>query len=154
MIIVYVFQCDNNKYYIGTSKEGVAKMELPLNDLEWIKKYPIVNVIDVFPTPYSSIVDKTTILYMKKFGIDNVRGGKYRQFELSDFDKKKIAEFIENNNNVCEKCGSNDHTFGNGFCLFNVNWSGMTWTCLKCNEQFNTETKIKHHICKGKTKIE
>ena len=57
--------------------------------------------------------DKYTIEQMKKYGIDNVRGGSFSQVELFTEDRKVIQKMINSSADLCFGCGQSGHFVNN-----------------------------------------
>ena len=53
--------------------------------------------------------DKYTIQYMKKHGIDNVRGGTFCRVKLIKEEKYVLDRMIKSSNNECYNCGETTH---------------------------------------------
>lgn len=53
--------------------------------------------------------DKHTIKYMKKHGVDNVRGGSFCQLVLSDEIVNTVNQMIKGGSNACYTCGECGH---------------------------------------------
>ena len=77
--IVYVLRLDNNKYYVGVTKESL------MNE------------------------DDKTIEMIIKHGIENVRGGKYCKMKLDDLDMQMIHRDTCQKTNTCFHCGLQGH---------------------------------------------
>lgn len=86
MIKIYVLQLEENKYYVGQTKNSDQRLKFHLKGKlgsEWTKKYKPIKVIEERETEFDKIEDalilenSTTIEYMKKFGWRNVRGGDF-----------------------------------------------------------------------------
>jgi len=102
---VYVLKLSNNKYYIGKTSDISKRIQQHFSGefgSKWTRKYKpeklvkTVNSVDEFDE------DKWVKIYMKKYGIDNVRGGTYSSSEPIHFTTK---HFIENElNHAEEKC--------------------------------------------------
>jgi hypothetical protein len=111
--MIYALKLEDNKYYIGYSKNNHT-CDIRLmnhfneNGSKWTKKYKPISVIekingDMFDE------EKYTLLYMDKYGIDNVRGGSYSQIILSQNDKDKALQTIRSILNRCYLCDSTEH---------------------------------------------
>ena len=83
---VYILECAEGKYYIG-------KTDRPLEDRitehfygygsVWTQRYRPLTLIQIISNADSFDEDKYTKMTMKKYGIDNVRGGSYCQMILN-----------------------------------------------------------------------
>ena len=82
---VYVLQLENEKYYVGLSKDVDRRFQEHQTGVgaKWTKKYPPIKVVYKMVTSHtaylyaSTIENLKTIEYMKKYGKENVRGGTY-----------------------------------------------------------------------------
>jgi hypothetical protein len=119
MSSICIFELQDNKYYVteltsqhiresvfnkGRNDESddeyleIVKMFMidvlikNLNNVEWLKKYPVINIHKIYPVSSIFDEDKWTKDYMFKYGIDNVRGGFYQDIILEDY----IINNIEN----------------------------------------------------------
>jgi len=97
---IYCLRLENNKYYVANSfASGSA----------WTHIHP---PIDVFQEHKSSdtTTDNIVLEYMAKFGIENVRGGKYSQLILSTDQVIDILQNIRQNKDCCLACGHQTHS--------------------------------------------
>ena len=111
--MIYTLKLEDNKYYVGYSKNNHScdirvMKHFNENGSEWTKKYRPISVIekingDMFDE------EKHTLLYMDKYGIDNVRGGSYTKIILSQNDKDKAIQTIQSVLNRCYSCNSTEH---------------------------------------------
>ena len=119
MSSICIFKLQENKYYVteltsehiresvfnkGRKNESddkfleIIKMFMidvlikNLNNVEWLKKYPVVDIDKIFPVLSIFDEDKWTKDYMFKYGINNVRGSFYQDIFLEDY----ITNNIEN----------------------------------------------------------
>ena len=119
MSSICIFKLQENKYYVtkltsehiresvfnkGRNNEsddeflGIVKMFMidvlikNLNNVEWLKKYPVIDINNIYPVLSIFDEDKWTKDYMFKYGIDNVRGSFYQDIILEDY----IINNIEN----------------------------------------------------------
>ena len=108
---IYVLKCEQNKYYIGKTNQTVSERfkEHKWGDgCEWTRKYkPLKILVNIIGDDFDE--DKYTKMYMKKYGIDNVRGGSYTSIYIN----KDIRSYLENeiigSSNKCYKCHKTGH---------------------------------------------
>ena len=82
---LYVLELENNKYYVGiTSKTPEKRMQQHIGGFlgaKWTKKHKPVRILKTEDLGFISFNDaekyenKIVRQYIKKYGIDNVRGG-------------------------------------------------------------------------------
>ena len=111
MVTIYVLRLTSNKYYVGKTHDIIQRIEDHIAKLgsEWTKKYPPIDLIHIYEDCDDYDEDKYTLKAMAEHGIDNVRGGSFVQMILSPEEKETILKMINNSNNNCFKCGSNNH---------------------------------------------
>lgn len=106
---IYVLQCFDGKYYIGSSNNVISRYTQHTSGegSEWTKKYKPINLIESSLKTSEYDENNTVKKYMKKYGINNVRGGIYASINLS----KNIIDLLEKEflNDLCYKCGSKGH---------------------------------------------
>ena len=79
MVNIYVLELEGGNYYVG--KTGILSIDL-INTgkvlvLEWTKLHPVVGLYTFHKDRRDSDENMFTILMMKNFGIDKVRGGSW-----------------------------------------------------------------------------
>ena len=130
---VYVLKLQNEKIYTGKSSDpdGRYLQHKYGNGAEWTKKYKPVELLSVIPI--TSEHDETNITkdLMKKYGIDNVRGGPWTTVVLSEQEKSFIQKQIHSESNECYNCGQSDHFAKQ--CPTKVQRSN-TFECYGCGE--------------------
>ncbi|MGB4420641.1 MAG: GIY-YIG nuclease family protein [Candidatus Saccharimonadales bacterium] len=82
---LYILELEDNKCYVGiTSKTPEKRMQQHLSGFlgaKWTKKYKPIRILSTEDLGYISFADaekhenKIVRQYIKKYGIDNVRGG-------------------------------------------------------------------------------
>ena len=74
---VSVYKLANRKYFVHRSEEAIINIDsiIESENILWLKHHSILYVIEQFPEDDMNTVDMTTIRYMRRFGIMNVRGG-------------------------------------------------------------------------------
>jgi predicted GIY-YIG superfamily endonuclease len=107
---IYILECSNKTFYVGKTNNPTFRLEQHFtnNGSAWTKKYKPIKVIEIIPNCDDFDEDKYTLKYMKKYGIDNVRGGSFCQIELDEEHINTINRMINGSTDKCYKCGG-DH---------------------------------------------
>lgn len=79
---VYVLELTSGKYYVG--KFDNLKNTTSFDTIPWIYSHQITGINSIFPYENDSDIDKYTIQFMTKYGINNVRGGSFSDLQLDD----------------------------------------------------------------------
>lgn len=104
MIKIYVLKLENNKYYIGQSKDSKNRLKYHFKgklSSDWTKKHKPIEEIELIDTGFTEINEamylenSITINYMKKYGWRNVRGGDY-----CTIDEEKLRFLLCNNSDL------------------------------------------------------
>lgn len=95
MHIIYILKLEQEKYYVGKTKDIIRRYSEHINGKKgslWTKKYkPLIdNNIEIYITnnprfkgmTVNEIENKITLETMKKYGVENVRGGKWCKLEI------------------------------------------------------------------------
>jgi len=109
---LYILELENNKYYVGKTNRDVNerfKEHLNGNGSTWTKKYRPIKIINVIDSIDPFDEDKYTKIYMRKYGIDNVRGGSYVFEELQDYQLKTLELEFGTADDKCFKCNQPGH---------------------------------------------
>ncbi len=116
---VYALELDNNKYYIGKTTNLIKRYETHICGLgsSWTKKYKPIRIIEIRTSKQLLDELETTLIYMNKYGIDNVRGACFCGIELSFNDKKTIKKMIADMYDICYICNKKGHFTSS--CPFN-----------------------------------
>lgn len=111
MIIVYVLQLENDKYYVGKTTDSEFRLDQHFNAFGsvWTKKYNPIKVLEMIGGCDEFDEEKYTLKYMNLFGIDNVRGGSFCNENLTQSEIKTIEKSLNNANNKCFTCGGQGH---------------------------------------------
>ncbi|MBM3204089.1 hypothetical protein FJZ55_09330, partial [Candidatus Woesearchaeota archaeon] len=108
--MLYFLRLNEGKYYVGYSKipEERILSHFMENGSEWTKRYSPVEVLEI---RRGGLFDeqKYTLLYMQKYGIDNVRGGSFTNINLSKEQVFEINRQINHLMNNCYICGDGGH---------------------------------------------
>lgn len=116
MRTVYVLQCENNRYYVGkTDRPLETRVEEHFNRCgsEWTQKYRPIKVVEIKQNADEFDEDKYTKIYMKKHGIDKVRGGTHTQLKLHDYQLMTLEKELRNASDLCFRCNRPGHYANN-----------------------------------------
>jgi predicted GIY-YIG superfamily endonuclease len=108
---LYVLECANGRYYVGkTTKTPEHRFAEHLMGLgsEWTKRNNPLRLDHTRPDTFFG-EDSLTLEYMTKYGVDQVRGGKWMHVELSSAQREEIELSLRHEKELCLKCGSNTH---------------------------------------------
>lgn len=165
MVYIYILKLKNNKYYVGkTSRKPLERLSEHFDNSGsgWTRVHNPVKIMEIIPNCDEEDEDKYTIKYMKKYGIDNVRGGSFCQITLSLDTSNTLNRMIRGSSDKCYLCGESGHFIVN--CPFKCNDVGeyessdeyeYVYECDYCSKEFDTEKGAKYHqrfYCKHKTK--
>lgn len=111
MVYIYILELENNKYYIGKTANPNFRLEqhFNLSGSQWTKKYKPKKVLELLPNCDNFDEDKYTLKYMKKYGINNVRGGSFCELKLNKDNLETIKKMINGSTDKCYICGENGH---------------------------------------------
>ena len=139
---IYVLQCRSGKYYVGKTADVMRRYEEHKSGKgsAWTKKYPPTRLVECREITGSHDENNVTKDLMKKYGVDNVRGGTYTQISLPDELVKALNMESRGNADVCYKCNLAGH-FANkcpGVAEDEDEYEEV-WGCEYCNREFTTQ---------------
>ena len=116
---IYVLELDQNKYYIGKSNNPLTRTgdhvastifdDKLCGGSGWTKMYKPLKILEII-TSYSEFDEDTnTLKYMKKHGVDNVRGGSFCELNLSKDNVNTLIKMLAGADDRCYYCGGSDH---------------------------------------------
>ena len=162
MVYIYVLKLTSNKYYVGktTNPSFRLKDHFTENGSSWTKIFKPIKLHELRSDCDSFDEDKITLQYMKKHGIDNVRGGSFCQYKLSKNSKETINNMINGSTDKCYKCGEAGH-FANSCTKksspkikkVTVKTYKEVFACDYCGKEFSSLKGARYHeniYCKFK----
>lgn len=104
-------------YYVGKTQKDIQtrfqEHKTGRVKVAWTSIHPPIEVIENVKSgidPNDDLAEENLTYYtMKKYGIDNVRGGRYCQVQLSGQQIKDIMHTFSSVNNQCYECGQVGH---------------------------------------------
>jgi predicted GIY-YIG superfamily endonuclease len=108
---LYVLKLEDDKYYVGKTTNLVKRIKEHASGdgSEWTWTYRPVKVLEHRPVKDAYDETNTTKDLMKKYGVENVRGGAYCQMELPASHKSVLETEIRAASDACFKCGKQGH---------------------------------------------
>jgi predicted GIY-YIG superfamily endonuclease len=108
---IYILKLRSGKYYIGKSADPMVRYQQHLDGKgsAWTKKYKPVSLEKVISNVSPFDEDKYTKEYMKKHGIENVRGGAYVTEELDEVQEESLKRELWAATDKCTRCGRAGH---------------------------------------------
>ncbi len=134
MFTIYILKLEQNKYYVGLSKNPDSRIQEHFNGngSSFTSLYKPIHIVKQIQTYDRYDEDKIVKQCMSKFGILNVRGGSYSNIELSD----EIVDFLEKEiihaRNACFRCLKRGHFMKN--CNAKTNIRGCSLSLPKDNQ--------------------
>lgn len=134
MVYIYILECEQKKYYIGKTLNPSFRLKdhFTSNGSAWTKKYNPIKLLELKSNQDDEDEDKITIQYMKKYGIENVRGGSFCQIKLNDENNITLKRMIKGSDDKCYNCG------GDHFIKDCPNLKNKIIRCERCNRKGHT----------------
>lgn len=166
MSTLYVLQLEDGKYYVGKTDDVTKRYSEHKSGhgSEWTKFHKPVKMLETRQVTSVHDENNATKDLMKKYGIENVRGGAYCQVELTEEQEDSIRHELRSTTDNCYKCGKPGHfankcpkksSFtancgcGKTFMVFEEfmshnkmciqrNFKKEVWGCEYCDREFDT----------------
>ena len=141
---LYVLQLEGGKYYVGktTNVPIRYKQHKEGHGSVWTSMYRPLKIVEVRRLKDEYDENNTTKQYMKKYGVDNVRGGAYCQIDISNNTKLHLEQELNSNLNKCYRCGETGHY---------AKECDVVWECEFCPREFTSRELCLSHenMCQG-----
>ncbi len=158
MFTIYILKLEQNKYYVGLSKNPDSRIQEHFNGngSSFTSLYKPVHIVKQIQTYDRYDEDKIVKQYMSKYGIFNVRGGSYSNIKLSD----EIVDFLEKEimhaRNACFRCLKRGHFMKNCNAKTNIRGSSLNprTSFIVKNNQFQENNDLTNFIQLKKLNID
>ncbi len=159
MPTIYVLLCEKGRYYIGKTNRPLQERieeHFDMYGSEWTSKYKPVKVVEQIDNADEFDEDKFTKIYMKKYGIDKVRGGTYTQMELPKYSLLTLEKELCNADNLCFRCNRSGHFADTCYASTKADGTPIddddsddseddVWCCEYCEKEFVSENEVLQH---------
>ena len=111
MEYLYTLQLEGGKYYVGKTADVMKRFEQHKSGkgASWTRTHNPIKMIECRPLNSEHDENNVTKDYMKKYGINNVRGGSYTQIDLPSDVESVLQREFRGNSDVCYKCNLAGH---------------------------------------------
>jgi predicted GIY-YIG superfamily endonuclease len=111
METIYTLQLEDGKYYVGKTADLPKRFKEHRdgNGSAWTRVHRPIKVLDARKMTSESDENAVTREMMKKYGVENVRGGSYCQVKLDPAVKRVIEMEERGNKDACFRCGDSGH---------------------------------------------
>ena len=104
-LTIYVLELRNGKYYLGKTRDlnTCLRQHFGYDELcrfdqcgnAWLERWRPIRIYKLYRHSRDADLDRLTLDYMMKYGVENVRGGMYSNSLLSLSDREKIRQGIK-----------------------------------------------------------
>lgn len=121
-MFIYVLLLRDKKYYVGKSSNVEQRFlqHLQGNGSIWTSIHEPVRVIQVQRATPQVSEDQVVKSYMRKHGVDNVRGGSYSQVSFDYHTRRFLQREVASSTDACFRCGRRSHFVVNCYARTHV----------------------------------
>ena len=154
---LYVLQLENDKWYVGKTHDIAKRFKEHQSGKgsAWTTMNKPVRIVESRPLKDTYDETNTTKELMKKYGIDNVRGGAHVQVVMPEHVEKTLKMEIRGDSGACFKCGLGGHfavecpiTIREPKQKRNAQAAPQGVTCYRCGREghYSTSCYAKSHV--------
>jgi hypothetical protein len=145
---IFILHLQHGKYYVGNSRNPLFEFEQHLlgNVCEWTKFHKPLEMIKVIENVSYLDEDNYVKQCMFIYGIDNVRGGSYKDMELTESQKYILSREMMDEQNRSFDFDDDDSI------NYDSDISTELWVCDYCDTEFESEQDSSRHEMKCETR--
>lgn len=108
--VLYVLRLQDDCWYVGTTNDLQRRVSDHSRGqgAAWTKAHPVIKLYESMPCPDPLLEDYKTKEYMRRYGMDKVRGGTYCQIRLNEQQVEALTQEFRMADGQCLNCGG-DH---------------------------------------------
>ena len=166
---IYILRLQGGKYYVGKTENVMQRYADHMRGAgaAWTRKYKPTDILKVIENASPFDEDRYVKEYMKRYGINNVRGGAYVTDELDAVQEEALRREIWGATDCCTRCGRKGHFVKDCYAGKDVEGnvfeedsdsdsdseeSENVWECDKCGDEFSDVEECLRHMRKCKPK--
>jgi len=159
---IYILKLTNYKYYIGKTKRDVNIRFIEHFEGHgsiWTRTYEPLSIEKIIDKCDDFDEDKWTKIYMRIYGINNVRGGTYSKIILEGNEIELLTKELNHSEDKCLYCGEYGHFIK--YCQKKTNTVSAPiinhkhmFDCNACGKSYTTQKGLRYHqtkYCQKKT---
>lgn len=113
-VTIYVLELSDGKYYVGKTTNMTKRYSQHASGTgsRWTQRYPPKRILEqrIVRSAESDFQENMiTKLMMRRYGIDNVRGGMYSYIRIPDGIRDVLAQELRLTSDACFRCGREGH---------------------------------------------
>lgn len=112
MTTLYVLRCKGQKFYVGKTHKEVSDRiteHVMQSGSAWTRKHVPVELVETREVTQPDDETRLTKMYMKRYGIDNVRGGAYTKLVFSPEEVEFLEREFAADADLCYTCHQPGH---------------------------------------------
>ena len=135
---LYILQLQHGCFYVGKSDNPTKRFTQHKNGRgsAWTRLHKPIRMVKKMKMTSTLQEDQITEEWMKKKGIEKVRGGMYCQIDLPKHVEETLTTKLLHASNACLRCGSSEH--------FVRQCTIKEWKCEKCSFTGSYQQVTKH----------
>ena len=135
MVYIYILQLLKDNYYVGKTDHPQFRLETHFESggSAFTKRFRPRRLHALHPDCTDHDETRITLDYMKKYGIQKVRGGPWTQILLTDAEEEFIQKMIDSESDNCYRCGEAGHFVNK------CPKKKKTNSCIRCQRQGHTK---------------